>query len=426
MIIKFHKLYLLFPYKMDKNISTYKLIVMYKRILSGIGSIVIFFFIKGLVLTTIAQSVKVPGTVINHEAASAGKYIGSPGICIMPGGDYIASHDFFGPESDEFGKATTVVYISTDKGKNWARISEIKGQFWSNLFVHRDVLYIMGTYRHHGNFIIRRSTDGGVHWTDPENGDSGLLLEGEYHTAPVPVIIHNGRIWRALENARSDTEKWGIRYSAMVISAPVDADLLKASSWKATNFLQYDSTYLNGHFGGWLEGNVVVAPDGKVMDFLRVATSEPGRDMAAIVKISEDGSEASFDPANGFLDFAGGSRKFTIRYDDRTKLYWTISNLVTKEFADLPAGSVRNTLVLKSSPDLINWKINSVLLSHPDIRKHGFQYVDWQFDGKDIIYVCRTAFDDQYGGAHNYHDANYLTFHRIKKYYKARNQNIGL
>jgi len=397
---------------------------MYKKILSGFRSIVIVLLIKGLTFPASAQSVKVPGIVINHEIASAGKYIGSPSICIMPGGDYIASHDYFGPESNEHQRAATVVYRSTDKGKSWTRISEIDGQFWSNLFVHKNQLYIMGTYKHHGNFIIRRSTDGGKYWTDPDNSNSGLLLEGEYHTAPVPVIIHNGRIWRALENAKSDTDKWGIRYSAMVISAPVDEDLLKASVWKATNFLSYDSSFLNGHFGGWLEGNVVVAPDGKVIDFLRVATSEPGRDMAAIVKISDDGAKATFDHSTGFIDFAGGSRKFTIRYDDRTKLYWTISNLVTKEFSNLPAGSVRNTLVLKSSPDLFNWKINSVLLSHPDVKKHGFQYVDWQFDGKDIIYVCRTAFDDQFGGAHNYHDANYLTFHRIKKYSRSRIKNI--
>lgn len=397
---------------------------MYKRILSGIGSIVFVLLIKGLTFTTIAQSFKVPGIVINHVTASDGKYIGSPSICIMPGGDYIASHDYFGPESNEHVKATTVVYKSTDKGKSWTKISEIDGQFWSNLFVHKDQLYIMGTFKHHGNFIIRRSADEGVHWTDPETGDSGLLLEGEYHTAPMPVIIHNGRIWRALENARSDSEKWGVRYSAMVISAPLDADLLKSSNWKATNFLRYDSAYLNGQFGGWLEGNAVVTPDGKVIDFLRVATSEPGRDMAAIVKISNDGSKASFDPSSGFLDFAGGSRKFTIRYDDRTKLYWTISNLVTKEFSNLPAGSVRNTLVLKSSTDLINWKINKILLFHPDVKKHGFQYVDWQFDGRDIIYACRTAYDDQNGGAHNYHDANYLTFHRIRNYSKMKNKNI--
>jgi len=31
----------------------------------------------------------------------------------------------------------------------------------------------------------------------------------------------------------------------------------------------------------------------------------------------------------------------------------------------------------------------------------------------DIIAACRTAYDDGLGGANNYHDANFLTFHRI-------------
>jgi hypothetical protein len=93
-----------------------------------------------------------------------------------------------------------------------------------------------------------------------------------------------------------------------------------------------------------------------------------------------------------------------------------IVNLITKEFSGRDGGAIRNTLVIQSSPDLKKWTIHKVLLSHPDADKHGFQYIEWQFDGKDIIFVSRTAFDDETGGAHNYHDANYLTFHRIKNY----------
>jgi hypothetical protein len=38
--------------------------------------------------------------------------------------------------------------------------------------------------------------------------------------------------------------------------------------------------------------------------------------------------------------------------------------------------------------------------------------VDWQFDGADIIYLVRTA----YRGAHNHHDSNRITFHRLADY----------
>ena len=53
------------------------------------------------------------------------------------------------------------------------------------------------------------------------------------------------------------------------------------------------------------------------------------------------------------------------------------------------------------------------LLYDADPHKHAWQYVDWQFEGDDVIFVSRTAFDDSLGGAHGAHDANYLTFHRI-------------
>lgn len=367
-----------------------------------------------------AQHDKVPGVIVDYLPASSQKYIGSPSICILPNGDYVASHDYFGPSSSEHQRAVTAIFRSSNKGKSWSKISEINGQFWSNLFFHQNALYIMGTWKHHGNLIIRKSTDGGVTWTVPVDKSSDLLLEGEYHTAPVPMVVHNGRLWRAVENAKSDDPTWGKRYSAMVISAPENADLLNADNWVASNFLPFNATYLDGKFGGWLEGNVVVTPEGKIIDFLRVASSEKSQDMAAIVTISDDGKKASFDSQSGFFDFAGGSRKFTIRYDETTHRYWTLSNFVTDEFKSLAAASVRNTLVLKSSSDLKNWTIHKILLHHPDVKKHGFQYVDWQFEGRNIIFLSRTAFDDKFGGANNYHDANFLTFHRIKNFRKYK------
>jgi hypothetical protein len=364
------------------------------------------------------QSIKPPGVVVDHIPASTKVFIGSPSICILPNGDYIASHDHFGPESTEHERALTAIFKSSDKGKSWKKISEINGQFWSNLFVHRNALYIMGPWKHHGNFIIRRSLDEGITWTNPVGNTTGLILKGEYHTAPMPMVIHNGRIWRALENAKSLSTEWGKRYSAMVISAPLDADLLLSESWTSSNSMPYDSTYLNGNFNGWLEGNVVVTPEGNIIDILRVASSEKGRDIAAIVNINKDGTVASFDPKTGFMDFVGGARKFTIRYDNKSGLYWSITNMIGEGFTELDAGSVRNTLVLKSSTDLMNWNVNKTLLHHPDEKKHGFQYVDWQFDGKDIIFLSRTAYDDDFGGANNFHDANWLTFHRIRNFRK--------
>lgn len=86
---------------------------------------------------------KPPGIIITHQPASSGKYIGSPSICIRGNGEYIASHDFFGPGAVERKQGVTVLFKSTNKGKSWEKISTIQGQFWSNLYESQGVLYLM-------------------------------------------------------------------------------------------------------------------------------------------------------------------------------------------------------------------------------------------------------------------------------------------
>jgi hypothetical protein len=76
--------------------------------------------------------------------------------------------------------------------------------------------------------------------------------------------------------------------------------------------------------------------------------------------------------------------------------------------------------MLMRSGNLRDWEMRAILLQHPDTKAHGFQYPDWQFDGADIIAAVRTAFDDNEAGAHNAHDANYLTFHRIEGFRTLR------
>lgn len=66
------------------------------------------------------------------------------------------------------------------------------------------------------------------------------------------------------------------------------------------------------------------------------------------------------------------------------------------------------------SDNLNDWEVLCDLIDRRDKDAHdvGFQYVDFEFDGDDIIFLCRTAMN----GAHNYHDSNYSTFHRIKNF----------
>ncbi len=379
------------------------------------------FFLFAGISVSFGQT-KVPGTVIAYSPASSGLYIGSPSLVILANGDYLASHDFFGPQSTEHSSAISRIYRSKNKGKTWEMISEINGQFWSKLLVHQANLYLMGTHKHHGNAIIRQSKDGGKTWTNPTDADHGLLKVGEYHCAPMPFVVHQGRLWRAMEDAMGPIKVWGKRYGSFMMSIPLDKNPMQSANWTSSNVLPYDSTYFNGAFGGWIEGNAVISPDGGIWNMLRVDNKTSAQEYAAMVKISADGTRSTFDRQTGFIPFAGGAKKFTIRFDSTSHLYWTLSNIIPEEVKKANPGknpaSIRNTLALSYSADLKDWQVKKIIFQHPDVIKHGFQYVDWLFDGKHILLACRTAYDDDFEGAHNNHDANYLTFYRIKKFRK--------
>jgi len=350
----------------------------------------------------------VPGVVIDHRPAKTDTYLGSPSIAVLFNGVYIVSHDFYGPATKE---DQTAIFRSKDGGETWEKLTDFYGQYWSTLFVHKEALYIIGTNIHNGHIVIRRSADGGASWTTPEDPSTGLLAaDGKHHCAPVPVTVHQGRIWRAMEDRYPLTGRPS-NLRTFVMSAPVDADLLKVDSWTMSNRLEFDQAWPGT---AWLEGNVVVTAQNELVNILRVECKEAEK--AAVVQISEDGKSVSFDPEKDFIDFFGGSNKFTIRYDPVTERYWS---LVNKQF---DPRAYRNNLVLVSSCDLRIWKVESVVLRHHDSEKHAFQYIDWLFENEDIIAVSRTAYDDGLGGAHNAHDANYITFHRIGSFRELRQQ----
>ena len=373
-----------------------------------------------------------PGVVVFASPDCERFFCGSPSIIILPDGSYLVSHDI-GGKHDRAG--STVFHGSTDRGATWRQLGEVRDQKWSSLFHQRGAAYLLGTTARSGHMVIRRSTDGGRTWTSPTDSRCGLLAEGRFHCAPTPVVVHGGRIWRGFEEFAATPPVRAFR--AFVISAPEDADLLQAASWTHSNKIAHQREWLHTRNAEWLEGNVVIAPDGRLRDILRVESHPaigapfalpgpnawiPRFEVAAALRIAADGRSVEFDPARDYVHFIGGEAKFTIRFDEPSRRYWSIGSKITNPHTGYAwlytPHHQRNVLSLTSSADLRHWEERCRLLRFREgqvVTKEesrvGFQYVDWQFDGDDLVAVCRLAWNGL-----NYHDANYITFHRVRRF----------
>jgi len=354
------------------------------------------------------------GTPICISTNQDKHFITDPTVVILPGGEYLAAC------KSRFDGENSVVRIlkSKDKGITWSYVTELSAVGFFNFFVLNNTVYLMGTKGGFNQIIILRSDDGGHTWTSPTDAKNGLLSEAKsYHSASTATVFHNGRVWRAME----DNIPLGKRYfRAMVMSAPIESDLLDAANWTLSEALPYDRSWLGDSvaFNGWYEGNAVVSPEGEIVNMLRVETFKYNEN-AAIIHYSKDGTKASFDPKTDIVPFPGGEKKFTIYFDSVSHKYWTLSNMIFKEdHGKEHAGLIRNRLVLTCSEDLYHWEVKDTLISHPDAHFHAYQYVDWRIDGDDIIAVARTASDSQRGLSTRQHDANYFTFLRFADFRK--------
>ncbi|MHB9033964.1 MAG: sialidase family protein [Anaerolineae bacterium] len=360
---------------------------------------------------------------VKYQPELTRTYLGSPSLVRLADGALLASHDYFGPgcpRNHEAEESLTSIHRSEDDGASWTPLTHVMNCYWSTLFYLGQAAYLLGVSQQYGSLVIRRSLDGGHTWSHPADAHSGLLRRGgplreppNYHCAPVPVLVHAGRIYKGFEDCTPND--WGRGFQAIVVSAPADADLLDAANWTFSNSLPFDQAWLRPEWSdmtnpGFLEGNAVAAPDGGLWDILRL-NANPRANLAVRLQLSADGRQLTF---GDFIDFPGAMTKFTIRRCPRTGRYLALVNPVTG------ASCVqRNLLALSVSDDLVHWRIVRELLRDESglepadsLRLTGFQYVDWQFDGADLIYLVRAA----YRGAHNFHDANRILYGVLRGY----------
>lgn len=336
------------------------------------------------------------GATIAAHPPEDGRYLGSPSIVRLADGGLLATHDWFGPGA---AKDRTEVYSSSDDGATWLHLGTAFDIYWATLFVHDGQLFLFGATREFGSVAICRSGDAGQTWTRPTGSRQGLLdARGAYHTAPTPILHVNGRLYRAMEEYYG-----GHDTGPFMLSAPDDCDVLDARNWTRSTVSPGVTNYL--------EGNPVATPDGRIWNVMR---SRHHVDRAGIFELSEDGTELAY---RRDVRMPGGDVKFSIRWDEISGTYVSVVN----EHTDLSrrVNTQRNVLSLIESDDLTFWRRRAILLQDgsestwgTSVDTVGFQYADWQFDGDDLLIASRTS----YAGAHSFHDANQLTFHRVQDF----------
>jgi hypothetical protein len=365
---------------------------------------------------------------VKYQPEQTMQFLGSPALIRAKDGALLASFDYFDADWEKnLDPRLTDIYRSEDDGVTWNQVCSLVGAFWGVFFEVGNALYHISVSREYGDVVIRRSDDCGFTWSIPRDKNSGILFQGgprrqrpNYHFGgTTPVLIHNGRIYKACENFCDERDGgfWHAdAFREMVISAPIDADLLDADSWSCSNEIVFEPEKypdITHPESGWLEGNILMRPDGSLCNVMRAHLKESNR--AFLLDVSSDGSEISFDGTAGVVCFPGGASKFTVRRDPKTGLYFTLSNPIR----DSRWPNCRNVLALSVSSDLIHWRELCDLLSDdtgytPELSAQltGFQYTDWVFDGDDLIYLVRMA----YRGSRNFHDSNRLGFFRLKNF----------
>lgn len=362
-----------------------------------------------------ARTGEVPGVVVNYlhpeDAAYdfSGQHLCTPSLLKHPAGYLLASMDVFEGGAPQ---NLTMIFRSDDDGANWYHYTELFPCYWGTLFLHNGEVYMLATSTEYGDLLIGRSSDGGKNWGKPT-----VLARGSchsdtpgWHKSSMPVICHKGRLWCGVDYGSHHTGG----HMSCLASARADGDLLNAENWCITEPLPYDPCWegaVKGDTRGLIEGNAVVLPDGEIGNMLRYFTNRgtPSYGLAGLLRGNCENPENAL-RFERFVPFPGNLSKFDVKKDAQTGLYFSILTRIVHP----DRVKARDMLSLACSADLVHWQVLCDLIdgTGEDPETVGFQYVSFLFDGDDLIFLCRTAFN----GAQSYHDNNYITFHRVPRF----------
>ncbi len=364
-------------------------------------------------LVRLARCGKSVGTVVNYlhpednAYSFSGRFLCSPSLVKHPDGYYLASMDLF---AGNYLQNLTLIYRSDDGGKSWRYVSELMPCFWGKLFVHKGELYMLAVSTEYGDLLIGKSSDGGKTFCAPVALLRGLGSRGDgVHKNPQNIVKYNGRIYETLEWGSWGNQEFG--HAAMVMSCDENADLLVPENWTFSEPRTFDPGFSEQTAGlpknnMTIEGTLTMDTDGSLVNVMRFGND---KGQALVYKVNAKNPETPLEYSR-LINFPAHLSKFMIKYDEVSKKYYSVATRIY----DKATPNARNLLSLVSSENLNDWTIVCDLLDgrDEDSAKVGFQYADFEFEGDDIIFLCRTAIN----GADSYHNTNYSTFHRIKNF----------
>jgi hypothetical protein len=378
-----------------------------------IGPMAVVIALLGLSATTTASGAS---AVIGNKIATVYEWTDreiisdAPSIVRLDDGKLICTCPLWSRDDTVkrlYGENSCVVLMSDDNGLIWQEVTRVP--FMAGKLLLRDnTLHFMGSSPGRKAFQIISSTNGGRDWSAPT-----VLRKGGAYAASTGWVIHQDKLYWAIDDFGRPSRNRQI----IALSASLKSNLMQSSTWRFSGPIKHpgipQSFGQGRHDGGvWLEPNVI-RHHGKLNVIVRVRVSGKDSDakvpnVAAICTLNdhEDRLDLQF---SHYYPVPGAQNQFHIVHDPKSDLFWMTSNAVTGEATDSWRGwgKERRFLMLHYARDGLNW-FTAGCAAMWRMETQAFNYASLLIDGDDLLFVSRTA-----EHAHNQHDNDKVTFHRI-------------
>jgi hypothetical protein len=377
----------------------------------------------------VAQDFTIPITVPQSDL-----YIHDPGMSVLLNGHLFVvapvrrRRELEKPEWGPSPQATSLLLArSSDHGKTWQQLPTIPDFRDATPFVHNGSLYLLIPDYANNMILLMQSTDEGTSWSSPVT-----VLEEHLWNCQTCMTKRDGHLYWALTN-------WPRGNTLKSISVDLSRDLLTPKSWSVSSgcdmprvpdLLKDAQTAGNRKrsprpwsVDSWLEPNVVNV-NGRLRVLSRVVIDDfATAGLGALCEIELNNDKEMNMKFSQFYPVPGGQCKFMIVYDETSRLFWMLSNIPTdshdlfENFQTLGKagfvhgpGNERRILTLHYSLDALNWFPGGIVAmwSNP---MQSFMYPSAAIDNDDLVFISRTS-----RNAPNQHDADLVTFHRIRNF----------